>query len=353
MQSNTLIILKYYVYLHHAFRFNEKAIYDMNSFSGYSTSDYEGLSAQFSEIEALPSTGYCQLYRAKRYGRWYLLKTLKTEYEADEAYRQMLRKELEILMHLQHPAVMQVVGMETVVLPERGAVVCMVADWIDGMTLSEFLLQQPGAVALQRVAHELAAAMEYVHKQQVVHRDLKPGNIMITHNGHYVKIIDFGLADTDSHAILKQPAGTLRYMAPEQARLAQADVRNDIYSLGVIFQEMNRVGRARIAERIISRCLAPIDRRYQDVETLAADLQRNGMHRRRVVLAGIVAVAVLLVALLTWQVLLLQRKAKAIQDDADKMNRQLRVLRHEIIDFEDEAVRRKCLARWDADGDVN
>lgn len=112
--------------------------------SGYVTESYEGLDTAFSEVSQLPSRGYCDLYRAKRYGRWYLLKCLK------------------------------------------------------------------------------------------------PSNVMITHNGGYVKLIDFGLADTDSHTILKQPAGTLSYMAPEQAQMAQADVRNDIYSLGVIMQEMNR-----------------------------------------------------------------------------------------------------------------
>ena len=64
----------------------------MNSFSGYSTSDYEGLSATFSEVEQLPSTGYCDLYRAKRYGRWYLRKCLNAAHEGDEAYRQMLRR---------------------------------------------------------------------------------------------------------------------------------------------------------------------------------------------------------------------------------------------------------------------
>ena len=215
---------------------------DENNASAYLTSDYEGLSAEFSEVEQQPSSGYCQIYRAKRYGRWYLLKCLKPEHEGDEAYRQMLCKELEILMRLQHPAVMQAVGMETVMLPGRRQAVCMVAEWIDGMTLAEFLEQKPAAGDLRRVAVELTEALAFIHHQQVVHRDLKPQNIMVTHNGHYVKIIDFGLADTDSHSILKQPAGTLRYMAPEQAQQTQADVRNDIYSLGVVFQDMNTIG---------------------------------------------------------------------------------------------------------------
>ena len=330
---------------------NSQHVNDDSSASGYLTTDYEGLSATFSEVEQLPATGYCELYRAKRYGRWYLLKCLTAEHEDDEAYRQILRKELEVLMSLQHPAVMQAVGMEPVVLPGRGEVACLVAEWIDGMTLSDFLRQQPASATLRRIAAELADAVAYVHQQQVVHRDLKPSNIMITHNGHYAKLIDFGLADTDSHAILKQPAGTLRYMAPEQAQLAQADVRNDIYSLGVIFQEMNQLGGARIPERIVSRCLAPIDHRYQEMSQLTAALERSRHRRRRLLIAAITAVVLFVVAVMGWQVLLLQRKAETIQGDADRMNRQLRVLRHEIIDFDDPAVHRKCLAHWDIDRD--
>ena len=115
------------------------------STSGYLTDKYEGLSTAFADVEQQPSTGYCDLFRAKRFGRWYLLKCLRPELQGDEAYRQMLRKELEILMRLQHPGVMQAVGMETVVLPGRGDTVCMVAEWIDGVTLADYLLTKPSA----------------------------------------------------------------------------------------------------------------------------------------------------------------------------------------------------------------
>lgn len=127
-----------------------------------------------------------------------------------------------------------------------------------------------------------------MHQQQVVHRDVKPSNVMITHSGGYVKLIDFGLADTDSHAILKQPAGTLRYMAPEQAQLAQADVRNDIYSLGVILQEMNGLGRV-VPRRIVSRCLAPIEQRWQNMEALVDALKQSGRRRRRLYIGAALA----------------------------------------------------------------
>ena len=74
----------------------------------------------------------------------------------------------------------------------------------------------------------------------MLYRDLKPENILVTRNGENIKLIDFGLADTDGHAVLKQPAGTPRYMSPEQKVKAEADARNDIYSLGIIMEQMGK-----------------------------------------------------------------------------------------------------------------
>ena len=81
----------------------------------------------------------------------------------------------------------------------------------------------------KKIAEELMDAVGYLHSKGIVHRDLKPENILITRNGEHLKLIDFGLADSDSYAILKQPAGTSGYMSPEQKVTAVADVRNDIY----------------------------------------------------------------------------------------------------------------------------
>jgi len=320
------------------------------SVSGYIVESYEGLDTAFSEVTAVASRGYCDLYRAKRYGRWYLLKCLRQEHAGDAAYQQMLRKEVEVLMQMQHPGVLQAVGMETVALPGRGDVTCIVAEWIDGVTLGEYLKTTPTAASLRRIALELAEALAYVHQQQVVHRDVKPSNVMITHNGGYVKLIDFGLADTDSHAILKQSAGTLRYMAPEQARLAQPDVRNDIYSLGIIFQEMNGLVRV-VPRRIVSRCLAPIAHRWQNMEALVDALRQSGRRRRWLYIGAALALVTIVVGLLVWQIRHLQQKADDMESNATAMSRQLRILRHEIIDFDDPVVKRKCVAHWDTDHD--
>lgn len=320
-------------------------ISDIN-ISGYLTSEFEGISKVFTEITPLPSSGYCNLYKAKRYGRWFLLKSLKSEKATDPIYQQMLRKEFEILMRLQHPAIMQTFGMEQVRVNGEDEV-CIVAEWIDGCTLNDYLCNHPSLQDRRRIAKELAEALSYIHQQQIVHRDLKPSNIMITHNGSYLKVVDFGLADTDSHAILKQPAGTMKYMAPEQAEKAVPDVRNDIYSLGVILQEMN-LGKG-IYNKVIEKCLRPIHQRYQNMDELLGDLNRSRRHHWKT-WALVVMAAVIIIALIS-QVYDVSHKAAALEKHTAELNLQLRVLNHEIIDFKDPHAKQICIDHWDTDHD--
>lgn len=109
------------------------------SASAYMVSQYEGINHEFTELQELPSRGYCSLLKAKRYGRWFLLKYLKPEYRSQAVYQQLLRKEFEIMMSLVHPSVLQVVGMEDIVMPDQTTVTCLVTEWIDGVTLKEFI----------------------------------------------------------------------------------------------------------------------------------------------------------------------------------------------------------------------
>ena len=315
--------------------------------SSYLPLDYEGISKTFTEITPLPASGYCELYKAKRYGRWFLLKCLTATHTHDPAHQQMLRKEFEILMRLQHPTILQVIDMQQVALPERGDTLCLVTEYIDGDTLDDYLATRPTLRERRRIATELAEALAYIHSQQVVHRDLKPQNIMVTHNGHYLKIIDFGLADTDSHAILKQPAGTLKYMAPEQAQHAVPDVRNDIYSLGVIFQEMELGGG--IFLKVSERCLRPIHQCYQNMDELLADLRRHKKSNWKW-LTAVALVAVIIIALIT-QVHDIRQQASALERHTAALNLQLKVLNHELIGFDDPQTKQLCIQQWDADHD--
>ena len=318
------------------------------SASAFMVSQYEGINHEFTELQELPSRGYCCLMKAKRYGRWFLLKFLKPEYRAQTVYQQMLRKEFEILMSLVHPSVLQVVGMEEVMMPDRVQVTCLIAEWIDGVTLKEFITSPNSSNKQERVkiALEIAEALSYIHSQQIAHRDLKPSNIMVTHNGHNAKIIDFGLADTDAHAILKQPAGTVRYMAPEQMTSSVSDCRNDIYSFGLILEELHL---GRIYQGVIRKCLLPVERRYQNMDLVVADIKRRQKNWW-----GAIAliVGILLATVFLWtQLKDTQKDTERLNRNAHALNQEIKELKGEQIKFEDSQVKQKCVDNWDTDGD--
>lgn len=254
------------------------------SASGYIVDSFEGISQEFTDVEILNTSETNVVARAKRYGRWWLLKGLNRQVANEVAYQQRLRKELELLIQLQHPFVVAATGLEHV----DGVGDCIVMEYVEGKTLKEWLQAAHPRKERRRVAMEMAEAVGYIHSKGIVHRDLKPENIIITSNGDNVKLIDFGLADTDSHTILKQPAGTLKYMAPEQMQTAVADVRNDIYSLGVIFSLMNLKWGA-----ITKRCQLPLERRYQNVFDLTDAIKKR--EKRNSVLAWTFIILLVLV----------------------------------------------------------
>lgn len=262
---------------------------DDTSASGYLKDVFEGISQTFTDIEILNISEVNVVAKAKRYGRWWLLKGLQKDVAGETAYQQRLRKELEILMQLQHPHVVATYGIEDV----EGLGRCLVMEYVDGPTLKEWLNENPSRELRLKVAHEIIDALTYIHAKGVVHRDLKPENIIVTGNGDNVKLIDFGLADTDSHAILKQPAGTPRYMSPEQMQTAVADVRNDIYSIGVILQQMKLGLKYR---HVINRCMLSIDRRYRNALELQNAIRSTDQLLKRgfALMGGLLVVALLL-----------------------------------------------------------
>ena len=231
------------------------------STSTFILSDVLDFEQHFTDLTEIKTEGFNRLFKAKRFGKWFLLKGLKSEYASQALYRELLRKEFEISISLEHPNIVHTIGFEQV--DQVGH--CIVFEYLEGATLKTYLKTKHSVQERKRIADELITALTYVHEKQIVHRDLKPENIIITTNGHHLKLIDFGLADADSYAILKQPAGTEKYIAPEQKTASSADCRNDIYSLGKILIEINP---GITYQRIARRCLAPIDQRYPSAKAL-------------------------------------------------------------------------------------
>lgn len=217
--------------------------------------------ACFMELIHSSDGGWTELYRIDRSGKFRVLKALKPQYRGEPMYEMLLRKEFEIGYNLQHPGICEVYGYSQI--PDLGN--CIEMEWIDGITLSDLIQSGRLSSGLSRkIALQLCDVLSYLHSKQVIHRDLKPSNIMVTHNGRNVKLIDFGLSDTDSSSILKSPAGTASYAAPELANGSTVDARTDIYSLGKILLLL-KGGFARIARKCTKT--SPDDR-YPDIESV-------------------------------------------------------------------------------------
>lgn len=269
------------------------------------------VNGDFTEFTNVRSNGFCLLTRAKRNGRWWMLKGLKEPYRQDSIYRLMLQKEFEIASQFQHPMIVSVHSLEEV----RGLGLCIVMEWIEGVTLGEWL-HQKGRSRKQRryVADMLLEVLGYIHSRQTLHRDLKPSNIIITNNGQFLKLIDFGLSDTDSHAIFKASVGTEGYMAPEGS--------SDIYSLGCILREM-RLGWT--SRWVIQKCCAPFHRRYKVTATIKRDLHRCWFWPKWILL--FLSIAALVSTLYLWSFTSNQQGLQSIRDSLEliKVENRIRI----------------------------
>ena len=199
-----------------------------------------------------PANGYSRLHLCRRYGKLHILKSLQPFYSSEEFYKQLLLKEFNIGYQLDHPNIRHTIGWEKNDLLGN----YIVLEYIDGIPLTTFIEQGKLTRALAyKFITEICNALQYIHNKQLIHKDLKPNNILITYNGNNVKLIDFGLADCDDYEILKIPAGTEKYLAPEQLDPnATLDCRTDIYSLGIIIEELATILKDRKLASIAQKC---------------------------------------------------------------------------------------------------
>lgn len=209
------------------------------------------------------------LYRTAREGKFRVLKALKEEHRNDPFYQSLLRKEFEIGWELDHPGICKTLDFREV----DGLGPCIELEWVDGCTLEELYARGPVEKTLERQLFcELCDALSYLHHKQVFHRDLKPENILVTHKGSHIKLIDFGLSDTDTHATHKESAGTVVYASPEVLRGEPADARSDIFSLGRILFE--------VSDRYTAVALRCMDRRPEKRYASAEEVKEALLKKR-------------------------------------------------------------------------
>ncbi|CAN5170469.1 Stk1 family PASTA domain-containing Ser/Thr kinase [soil metagenome] len=182
-----------------------------------------------------------------RLGRRVAIKLLKPSLANDPAFRTRFRREAQDAAKMAHPTIVRIFDAgEESVRDANGTetlIPFIVMEFVDGRLLKDIIAQGPVEPAEAcRIIEQVLTALEYSHRAGVVHRDIKPGNIMISTNGQ-VKVMDFGIARaiSDSSATIAETSsilGTAQYFSPEQARGETVDARTDLYSTGVVFFEL-------------------------------------------------------------------------------------------------------------------
>ena len=196
------------------------------------------LDNRYEILEIIGTGGMAVVYKARchRLNRLVAIKILKDEYSRDEEFRRRFHHEGEAVAMLSHPNIVQVYDVSS-----TNSADFIVMELIDGITLKQYM-EKKGTLNWKETLHfsmQIGKALEHAHGRGIVHRDIKPHNVMVLKNGS-VKVTDFGIARvmSKSNTLTKEALGSVHYISPEQAKGGWVDNRSDLYSLSVVMYEM-------------------------------------------------------------------------------------------------------------------
>lgn len=265
------------------------------------------LSDRYEILSKVGAGGMSDVYKAKDHilSRFVAIKVLKQEFSEDSSFVTKFRAEAQSAAGLEHPNIVNIYDVGS----ENG-LYYIVMEYVEGITLKTYI-EKKGQLSFKEsasIAIQVARGIEAAHNKNIIHRDIKPQNIIISTDGK-VKVTDFGIAKaTSSNTISLDVMGSVHYASPEQARNGFVDGRSDIYSLGIVMFEMvtgrvpfdgdttvavalqhlqEEIARPSIYapdlpisfEKIILKCTQKTpDRRYQTIEELLTDIRRSLAH---------------------------------------------------------------------------
>ena len=196
------------------------------------------LDDRYEILEVIGTGGMAVVYKARchRLNRLVAIKILKDEFARDEEFRRRFHAEGEAVAMLSHPNIVQVYDVST-----SDSANFIVMELIDGISMKQYM-EKKGVLNWKETLHfamQIAKGLEHAHSRGIVHRDIKPHNIMVLKNGS-VKVMDFGIARVmnKSNTLTKEALGSVHYISPEQAKGGHTDNRSDLYSLSVVMYEM-------------------------------------------------------------------------------------------------------------------
>lgn len=265
------------------------------------------LSDRYEILSKVGAGGMSDVYKAKDHilSRFVAIKVLKQEFSEDSSFVTKFRAEAQSAAGLEHPNIVNIYDVGS----ENG-LYYIVMEYVEGITLKTYI-EKKGQLSFKEsasIAIQVARGIEAAHNKNIIHRDIKPQNIIISTDGK-VKVTDFGIAKaTSSNTISSDVMGSVHYASPEQARNGFVDGRSDIYSLGIVMFEMvtgrvpfdgdttvavalqhlqEEIARPSIYapdlpisfEKIILKCTQKTpNRRYQTIEELLTDIRRSLAH---------------------------------------------------------------------------